>query len=135
MLKNYFKIAWRNMVKNKTVSVINVLGLTLGITACLIIYLDTRFELSYDRLQPEKENIYRVVTSSSEGSENIKYKPSVPEPMAAAIRTEFTGIDKVAQFHNYYARVTIPTGSKATKTFDAANEREEEASDIIISDP
>ncbi|HXL55297.1 MAG TPA: FtsX-like permease family protein, partial [Chitinophagaceae bacterium] len=39
------------------------------------------------------------------------------------------------QFHNYYAKVTIPTGTNKTKTFDAANEREEEASDIIINDP
>ncbi len=135
MIKNYFNIAWRNIVKNKTVSVINVLGLTLGITACLIIYLDTSFELSYDNFQSEKERIYRVVTSSSDGSENIKYRPSVPDPMAAAIRTEFTGIEKVAQFHNYYAKVSIPARGRATKTFDAANEREEEASDIIISDP
>jgi len=135
MFKNYFKTAWRNMVKNKTATIINILGLTLGITACLIIYLDTSFELSYDNFHPDKERIYRVVTSAQSTSGDIDYKPTVPEPVAGAIRADFTGIEKVAQFHGYYAKVTIPTGSNETKTFDAANEREEETSDIIISDP
>jgi putative ABC transport system permease protein len=135
MLKNYFKTAWRNMMKNKTTSIINILGLTLGITACLIIYLDTSFELSYDNFHPDKERIYRVVTSAKNNSGETDYKPTVPDPMAATIRTEFTGIEKVAQFHDYYAKVTVPAGGNETKTFDAPNEREEETSDIIISDP
>ncbi len=123
------------MVKNRTTTVINILGLTLGITACLIIYLDTSFELSYDNFHPDKERIYRVATSAQSTSGEIDYKPTVPDPMAGAIRADFTGIEKVAQFHGYYAKVTIPTGGNETKTFDAANEREEETSDIIISDP
>ena len=135
MFKNYFRIAWRNMVKNKTASAINILGLTLGITACLIIYLDTRFELSYDNFHPAKERIFRVVTLSQNSSGEIKYRPTVPDPMAAAIRSEFTGVEKTAQFHNYYAKVTIPDSNSGAKTFYAANEREEESSDIIISDP
>ncbi len=135
MFKNYFKTAWRNMVKNKTATVINISGLTLGITACLIIYLDTSFELSYDNFHPDKERIYRVVTSAQNTSGEIDYKPTVPDPVADAIRADFTGIEKVAQFHSYYAKVAIPTGNNETKTFDAANEREEETSDIIISDP
>jgi putative ABC transport system permease protein len=135
MIKNYFKTAWRNIVKNRTTTVINILGLTLGITACLIIYLDTSFELSYDNFHRDKERIYRVVTSAQSTSGEIDYKPTVPDPVAGAIRTDFTGIEKVAQFHGYYAKVTITTGSNETKTFDAANEREEETSDIIISDP
>jgi hypothetical protein len=134
MMKNYFIIAWRSIIKNKTATVINILGLTLGITACLIIYLDTSFELGYDTFHRDKKRIYRVVTLSQNSSGEIKYKPSVPDPMAATIRSEFTGIEKVAQFHNYYAKVTVPTANNETKTFDAANEREEEPSDIIIND-
>ena len=135
MLKNYFKTAWRNLVKNKTVAVINISGLTLGITACLIIFLDTSFELSYDNFHPDKERIYRVVTTAKDNSGETDYKPTVPDPVADAIRTDFTGIEKVAQFHSYYAKVTVPTSNNETKTFEAANEREEETSNIIISDP
>ena len=134
MFKNYFKTAWRSLIKNKTVSAINIAGLTLGITACLVIYLDTSFELSYDNFHPGKESIYRVVTTMQNTSGEINYKPTVPDPVANVIRTGFTGIEKVAQFHGYYAKVTVPEGGNKTKTFDAANEREEQTSDIIISD-
>src|SRR4051794_39314372 len=103
VFKNYFKTAWRNLIKNKTTAVINIVGLTLGITACLIIYLDTSFELSYDNFHRDKERIYRVVTSTQSTSGETDYKPTVPDPVADVIRTDFTGIEKVAQFHGYYA--------------------------------
>jgi putative ABC transport system permease protein len=44
MLKNYFKIAWRNILRNKLCTLINILGLTLGICACTVIYLITSYE-------------------------------------------------------------------------------------------
>ena len=133
MFRSYFKTAWRNLLKNKIVTAINIAGLTLGITACLVIFLDTSYELSYDNFHPDKERIYRVVTSAQSISGETDYKPTVPDPVADAIRTDFTGIEKVAQFHDYYAKVTVPAGNEI-KTFDAANEREEQTSDIIISD-
>ena len=73
MIKNYIRIAWRNMLKNKTITAINISGLTLGITACLIIYLDTSFELSYDNFHAEKNRIYRAVTSAYTSSGEINY--------------------------------------------------------------
>ena len=47
MLKNYLKTAWRNLVKNKFYSVLNISGLTIGITSCILIFLYVQFELSY----------------------------------------------------------------------------------------
>jgi len=134
MIKNYIRIAWRNMLKNKTITAINISGLTLGITACLIIYLDTSFELSYDNFHAEKNRIYRAVTSAYTSSGEINYKPTVPNPMAAVIRSQFTGIEKTTQFHNYYAKVSVPSGTNEQRTFEGANEREDETSDIIITD-
>jgi hypothetical protein len=49
MLRNYFKIAWRNLLRNKVTGIINILGLAFGISACLVIYLVVRFELSYEK--------------------------------------------------------------------------------------
>jgi ABC-type antimicrobial peptide transport system permease subunit len=135
MIKNYFKTAWRNILKNKTVAVINIFGLTLGITACLVIYLDTKFELTYDNFHLDKERIYRAVSWLQESSGDKNYKPSVPKPMAVAIRSDFTGIEKVAQFHIYYAKVLIPIGDNDAKRFDAPNKDDDEPSDVIISDP
>ncbi|HZE85389.1 MAG TPA: ABC transporter permease [Puia sp.] len=60
MLKNYFKTAWRNLVKNKTFSFINVFGLSIGLAACLLISAFLYDELSYDRAPRQAGQIYRV---------------------------------------------------------------------------
>lgn len=60
MIKNYFKIAWRNITRQKGYSAINILGLAIGIAACLLILQYVSFELSYENFQVNKERIYRV---------------------------------------------------------------------------
>jgi putative ABC transport system permease protein len=62
MLKNYFKIAFRNLWRHRAFSFINIMGLTVGMTACLLIFLYVRFELSYDDFHPKADRIYRVVS-------------------------------------------------------------------------
>jgi uncharacterized BrkB/YihY/UPF0761 family membrane protein len=61
MLKNHFLVASRNFWRNKSFSLINVLGLSIGISAALVIFLIVYYEFSYDRFEPEGERIYRVV--------------------------------------------------------------------------
>ena len=60
MLKNYFRIAFRNLVKHKTFSLINILGLTIGITGCILIAVFIYNELSYDRNAELSPRIYRM---------------------------------------------------------------------------
>ena len=60
MIKNYLKIAWRNIVKQKAYSAINILGLAIGIAACLLILHYVAFELSYENFHTKKDRIYRV---------------------------------------------------------------------------
>ncbi len=60
MIKNYFKIAWRNMRRHKAYSAINILGLAIGIAACLLILQYVSYELSYENFQVNKDRIYRV---------------------------------------------------------------------------
>ena len=62
MLRNYLKIAWRNLSRNKVFTLINVLGLALGLTAVMLITLYVKDELSYDRFLENRQNIYHVVT-------------------------------------------------------------------------
>ena len=71
MFKNYFKIAWRNMMKNKIFSFINIIGLTIGLTSFLLIALYIFDELTFDRFHKNADNIYRVVESktTAEGKE------------------------------------------------------------------
>src|SRR4029079_18785266 len=60
MIRNYFKIAWRNITRHKSYSVINILGLAIGIAACLLILQYVSFELSYENFHTNKDRIYRV---------------------------------------------------------------------------
>ncbi|MBD2699244.1 ABC transporter permease [Spirosoma sp. BT702] len=61
MLRNYFKIAWRNLTRNKAFSAINILGLAIGIAACVLILQYVTFELSYDDFHDKGNRIYRVL--------------------------------------------------------------------------
>src|SRR4026207_600144 len=60
MIKNYFKIAWRNITRQKGYSGINIVGLAIGIAACLLILQYVSFELSYESFHTNKDRVYRV---------------------------------------------------------------------------
>lgn len=60
MFKNYLKVAFRNILKHKFFSFINILGMTIGVTACLLIALYVSDELSYDRFHEHADRIYQV---------------------------------------------------------------------------
>jgi putative ABC transport system permease protein len=119
MVYNYFKIAWRNIRHHKVTSMINVLGLTLGICACLVIYLITHFEMSYENFVPGKERIYRLTgTLPIPGGKKMK-TGALPFPAAMTIRKELSGLETVSGFSIfYYAKVTIPSGKKPAMEFE-----------------
>ncbi len=72
MIKNYFKIAWRTIVKNKLYSFINITGLSIGLAVCMLITLFVKDEFSFDQFQKNKNKIYRLVVNetSPEGEKN-----------------------------------------------------------------
>jgi putative ABC transport system permease protein len=72
MIRNYLKIAWRSIAKNKLYSIINILGLSLGIAVCMLITLFAKDEFSFDRFQKNKDEIYRLVIDdkSPKGTKN-----------------------------------------------------------------
>ncbi|HEY9002599.1 MAG TPA: ABC transporter permease [Mucilaginibacter sp.] len=107
MLKNYFKIAWRNIVRHKAYSAINIAGLTVGIAACLLIFLVVRFELSFDTFQPGYKSTYRITTLVRRDG-NITYNAGISAPAVTAFRLHFpqakvTGVDLI-----YGSEVTVP---------------------------
>src|SRR3954469_9424750 len=71
MLKNYFKIAFRNLWRHKIFSSINIMGLAVGMTACFLIFLYVRFELSYDSFHKNADRIYRIVADIKTPTEVI----------------------------------------------------------------
>lgn len=88
MLKNYFKIAWRNLVKDKMFSFINIAGLSIGVTACLMIFLFVKNEFSVDRFHTEEKNIYRVMRGIGKNAEEKKVS-YLSAPYAPALLTDF----------------------------------------------
>ncbi|MCR8561612.1 ABC transporter permease [Mucilaginibacter sp. BJC16-A38] len=88
MFKNYFKIAWRNIVRHQSYSAINVAGLIVGIAASLLIFVVVQYELSFDTYQPGYKSTYRIVTKKvREG--NIRYSAGISTPAVDAFRLYF----------------------------------------------
>lgn len=97
MFKNYFKLAWRNLVKNKTFSFINIFGLTVGLTSFLLIALYIFDELTYDSFHKNAGNIYRLVDRkvSAEGKE--RKVAGAAYQVAERAKTDFPEIKNVVR--------------------------------------
>jgi len=123
MLKSYWTFAIRSLGRNKVYSLFNVLGLALGICACLVIYLVTSFEFSFDTFQKDKDRIYGVDAGIPGSSAENAYWNCVPGPMPDAMRREMTGFETVAAFLRINDDVEIPNGpnGKPMKLNDAGN--------------
>lgn len=91
MLKNYFKIAVRNLSKNKVFSAINILGLSVGIACCLLLALYIQDEFSYDKHHLEGENLYRIVTQFN-GDKGLDKLQTCSPPIALAMKEEIAAI-------------------------------------------
>jgi len=72
MIRNYFKTAWRNIVRNKAFSVIKILGLSIGLAVCMLIFLYTKDELSYDQFHKNKAQLFRII-------QNLKFGADAPQ--------------------------------------------------------
>src|SRR5579862_5495325 len=100
MIRNYFKIAWRNITLHKAYTAINILGLAFGISACITIYLITSYELSFEKFHPDGERIYRIVGDLTKSNgETIFLNCPVVEP--EAMHQSVTGFESAAGFHTY----------------------------------
>ena len=97
MLINYFKIAWRNMVRNKLFSAINIIGLSVGIACCSIIYLYVSYELSYDDYNEKRERLFRLATIGKEPKKTISFARSSP-PVAERIKANFPEVSAFTRF-------------------------------------
>jgi putative ABC transport system permease protein len=91
MIKNYFKIAWRNLWRNKVFSAINILGLSIGLACCIVMFLFIQHELSYDKFNVNARNIYRITSIFAE--EKDKKELSVtPAPWAPMMKKDYPEI-------------------------------------------
>lgn len=111
MIKNYFITAFRNFGRNKIFSAINILGLSIGISAALVIFLIVYYEFGYDKFQPDGERIYRI-TMDLKFNGNEGYSSAVPAPLANAVQNEVTGVEQTVPVMTFQgdgnAKVSVP---------------------------
>jgi putative ABC transport system permease protein len=106
MVKNYLKIAWRNLTKNKVFSIINISGFAIGLTCFVLIGVFVINELSYDKYPAEAANIYRVNLSVT-GNGDVAVYPLVDAAVGEGIKNAFpevkasTTIFSVSDFVKY----------------------------------
>src|SRR6188768_2176302 len=98
MFRNHFKTAWRNLVKYKFISFINLFGLTIGLTCCLLILAYILNELSFDRYNKNADNIYRVTRSfnNQDGVVSLNLSTISP-PFGYYLPTDFPEIQKMTR--------------------------------------
>ena len=107
MLKNYIKIAWRNLLKNKTFSVINIVGLASGLACFILIALYVADELSYDRFHEKGDRIYRINTDIVFGGNKLHLAVNC-DPMGATLKRDYPQVEE-------YVRFFDPMGIKRLK--------------------
>ncbi|HLP47875.1 MAG TPA: ABC transporter permease, partial [Candidatus Kapabacteria bacterium] len=112
MLKNYLKVAFRTLGKQKSTSFINIACLTIGISVCLFLLLWVQDELSYDRFHENANRIYRV-PSQVEVNNQIKRGASTAAPLAPALIAEFPWIQKIMRLDSY--KLTIKLQDKCLR--------------------
>jgi putative ABC transport system permease protein len=96
MLKNYIKIALRNAKKNAAYSGLNIFGLTLGFTACMLIFLWVHHESSVDRFHDNGENIHRIWRNMHQSNGTVLTTGYLPQPITDVLTSEYPEVEHLA---------------------------------------
>ncbi len=94
MLISYFKIAWRNLVKNKAFSIINIAGLSIGMAACFLILQYVSFQLSFDRFNKNAENIYRVTNDRFQNGKMVQHGTITYSGVSRALKDDYPEVEQ-----------------------------------------
>ncbi len=111
MLRNYFKIAIRNLVKNKVYSFINIVGLAMGMACCLLITLYVIDELSFDRHFKNASRIYRINSDIRFGGIDMKMSQSA-DPMGAVLKKDYPQVEQFTRLYTNYGSSFVKKGNE-----------------------
>lgn len=121
MLRNYLKIAYRTLLRYKAYTTLNVLGLTLGLTCAILIFMMVKFHLSFDQYHSKADRVVRIV-SYFKTPDGEFYTPGVPAPLGDAVRTEIAPLEKVSMVYNEdVVTVALIEGGVPIKKFKEDN--------------
>jgi putative ABC transport system permease protein len=113
MLKNYLKIAWRNMMKNKTFSFINIAGLSIGLAACLLILQYVSFKLSFDQFNKNAADIYRVYNDRYQNGKLIQHGTITYSAIGKALQDDYPEVVNHARVMPF-GKIIIINNTKKT---------------------
>jgi len=125
MIKNYFKIAWRNLRRNRSYAFINIAGLSLGIACAILIFTLISYHLSFDTYHVNKDRVYRLVTEFHD--ETVGHSPAVPQPLGKAFRNDYAFAEKTARVVDYENTLITLQGSD--------NKKFMEESGVVFAEP
>ncbi|WP_128543310.1 ABC transporter permease [Larkinella soli] len=115
MIRNYLKIALRNLLRHPGFSAINIVGLSVGLACCLSIYLFVQDELSYDRFVPGADRIYRLVNArTSEGRQSLT--ASTPPAYGPTLKADFPEVERMTRVFAFNGNPLVTYGT--TKFFE-----------------
>ena len=113
MLKNYFKIAWRNLTRNRLRTAIHVLGLSLGISICFLIFNVIWHAYSFDQFHPDRERIFRINTLTQWDMGESYPTPGTNGPLGEVIDSEISFIETKGRIYTLYEVLTVvPEGNR-----------------------
>jgi putative ABC transport system permease protein len=112
MIRNFFITAFRNFLRNKSFSLINIIGLAIGISASLVIFLIVKYDFSFEKFQPGRDRIYRIGGEYTfEGG--VSHNSGSPIPMGNAVSKEVSGIEVTSFFQTRIGqRISVPFPGK-----------------------
>ncbi|TSD66913.1 FtsX-like permease family protein [Inquilinus sp. KBS0705] len=113
MIRNYLKIAWRNIVSNKLFTSLNIVGLAIGMCVCITLFASISYELSFDRMYKNSKNIYRVNTQTT-AQYNYKVWAELPNSVGPAIAQSIPQVKSTVRLikHDFGAKVSLKTDEK-----------------------
>lgn len=122
MLLNYIKLGLRHISRNKAYAAINILGLTLGLTACMVVYAIIKHDLSFDDFHPDKNRIFRIV-GLHHGNDGQLFKfPFLPASVPVSIAEEMTGVEKITGVFSFPAKINVHESGRADAEFSSESD-------------
>ncbi len=129
MFKTYLLVAYRNFIRNKIFSLINVLGLSIGISSALVIFLIVHYDFSFDKFEKDSNRIYRVVTVMTFSGTPMHFS-GVASPLSNAVKSEVSGVEETVGFHQFNGNGKVTIKKKDGEKPFQINHQE----DIIFAD-
>src|SRR5690606_28339978 len=100
MIKNYFKTAFRSLIRNRNYAIINIAGWAVGIAVCMMIFIIIQFQTSFDDFHAKKDRTYRVLTEyHPTDAADISYGKGIPFPLPTGLETAFPQLEQVAPIY------------------------------------